>query len=635
MPPTDTTPEATLNAPAHPVTTLLEIDVLIVDPKVQSRDQFVDKPTAEDYAEDMKKGDVFPAIDVYLDDGDRYWLSRGFQRVAAAKLAGYGSITANVRRGSREDAILHAAGDNADHGLRRTRADKRHAVRNVFMTGRGKTMSDREIADIAHVSPGLVKEVRDELARTDNSYSQTVRTGRDGRTINTANIGSKPADPTPRVAPRGPGLWRLRSEIEDLLDLTWPKLFKAVQRRTQAASPYLLIRTSRGHVAILDAAKAIAEQTGEATLHTEYGEALFFDHHDPQQLRTGIESHASVRWLAKTACVFEYEDTSKEVEAFYTHHGVIRKNMIARGEKVPPPSVDAARNATAWENARASEAQPPADAPENMPESMPAEPPARVVHFHNAADHWNALSEEWERDDFVYIGRSSASHNLPQSPWHNPFRMVHESQRADVIQRYRDHITPLVESGELDIEALRGKTLVCWCKPKDCHGDVLVELLAAKDAARDAFLDSRDAAPTVVTTATVDPIPGVRSVGTLFTAGDWVRTHSGHVGQVVDRHGDSFIVETVNGRRPYARQHLVLTPAPEPPAPLPQLTIVRPASAYTPSAQRVIDWLTEAVTHRPIEDDASLFVGLSGKVYAGDIRALLAQVAALTLEPIP
>ena len=30
---------------------------------------------------------------------------------------------------------------------------------------------------------------------------------------------------------------------------------------------------------------------------------------------------------------------------------------------------------------------------------------------------------------------------------------------------------------ENDLEELEGKTLGCWCKPKTCHGDVLVELV--------------------------------------------------------------------------------------------------------------------------------------------------------------
>jgi len=28
-----------------------------------------------------------------------------------------------------------------------------------------------------------------------------------------------------------------------------------------------------------------------------------------------------------------------------------------------------------------------------------------------------------------------------------------------------------------ELEKLRGKILGCWCKPKACHGDVIIELL--------------------------------------------------------------------------------------------------------------------------------------------------------------
>ena len=31
------------------------------------------------------------------------------------------------------------------------------------------------------------------------------------------------------------------------------------------------------------------------------------------------------------------------------------------------------------------------------------------------------------------------------------------------------------------IQELEGKVLGCWCKPQDCHGDVLVELIDGKE----------------------------------------------------------------------------------------------------------------------------------------------------------
>ena len=52
------------------------------------------------------------------------------------------------------------------------------------------------------------------------------------------------------------------------------------------------------------------------------------------------------------------------------------------------------------------------------------------------------------------------------------------SSRKEVIDAYREWIT----NGEgkyllNDLHELKGKTLGCWCKPKACHGDVLVELV--------------------------------------------------------------------------------------------------------------------------------------------------------------
>ena len=68
----------------------------------------------------------------------------------------------------------------------------------------------------------------------------------------------------------------------------------------------------------------------------------------------------------------------------------------------------------------------------------------------------------------VYIGRGSK--------WGNPFRMGDDGTREEVIEQYRKWIQTqpdLLNS----LEELRDKQLGCFCKPKACHGDVLLELL--------------------------------------------------------------------------------------------------------------------------------------------------------------
>lgn len=60
--------------------------------------------------------------------------------------------------------------------------------------------------------------------------------------------------------------------------------------------------------------------------------------------------------------------------------------------------------------------------------------------------------------------------------WGNPFIIGVDGTRKEVIEKYRKW---LLANPELlaDIEELRGKILGCWCYPKPCHGDVIIEIL--------------------------------------------------------------------------------------------------------------------------------------------------------------
>lgn len=83
----------------------------------------------------------------------------------------------------------------------------------------------------------------------------------------------------------------------------------------------------------------------------------------------------------------------------------------------------------------------------------------------------------------VYIGRANPRYNLPQSKWHNPFKLPKnhsDEQRQQVITQYRERLLgdPVLLA---QIPELRGKVLGCWCHPQPCHGDVLLELAALPD----------------------------------------------------------------------------------------------------------------------------------------------------------
>lgn len=84
-----------------------------------------------------------------------------------------------------------------------------------------------------------------------------------------------------------------------------------------------------------------------------------------------------------------------------------------------------------------------------------------------------------QHDDFdVYIGRAVPESGILGSKWGNPFVMRDDTdaERTRAITAYRRWV---VDQPDLigSLEELRGKRLGCWCAPKPCHGDVLIELL--------------------------------------------------------------------------------------------------------------------------------------------------------------
>ena len=77
----------------------------------------------------------------------------------------------------------------------------------------------------------------------------------------------------------------------------------------------------------------------------------------------------------------------------------------------------------------------------------------------------------------IYIGRPSI--------FGNPFTHIKDKttlakfivkNREEAIEKYKEWILNQPEILSR-LPELEGKTLGCWCKPKSCHGDVLVDLI--------------------------------------------------------------------------------------------------------------------------------------------------------------
>ena len=89
---------------------------------------------------------------------------------------------------------------------RRTNKDKRKAVIQALLHPMGTAMSDHNIAKHVGVCHTTVSNIRKELESTARIGQSTLRAGQDGRTIDTARIGSgrqRPFQETMYVSSKG------------------------------------------------------------------------------------------------------------------------------------------------------------------------------------------------------------------------------------------------------------------------------------------------------------------------------------------------------------------------------------------------------------------------------------------------
>jgi len=166
----------------------LRISEIRMDGETQPRSQ-IDTVTVTEYAEAMERGDKFPPVSVIY-DGDDYWLYDGFHRVRAAEKRGKFQIRAEVEQGTREDAVWESLASNKKHGLRRSQADKRRAIKRALKHTYGAEASNSKIAKHIGCSHATVRKYRKELESACQIDKVNQREGADGKTYDTSNIGS-------------------------------------------------------------------------------------------------------------------------------------------------------------------------------------------------------------------------------------------------------------------------------------------------------------------------------------------------------------------------------------------------------------------------------------------------------------
>ncbi len=70
--------------------------------------------------------------------------------------------------------------------------------------------------------------------------------------------------------------------------------------------------------------------------------------------------------------------------------------------------------------------------------------------------------------DCKYIGRPG--------PWGNPFMIGRDGTRVEVIAKFQEWVNNQPALIARARKELRGKHLLCYCAPEDCHGDIWLKI---------------------------------------------------------------------------------------------------------------------------------------------------------------
>lgn len=93
-------------------------------------------------------------------------------------------------------------------------------------------------------------------------------------------------------------------------------------------------------------------------------------------------------------------------------------------------------------------------------------------------------------EDCIYIGRFNYKLNLNKSVLANPYSINKNNNREQVIEKYKIWLDELLLEGNnevskefnrlVEIAKEQDIYLVCYCRPKDCHGDYIKELIEVR-----------------------------------------------------------------------------------------------------------------------------------------------------------
>lgn len=216
---------------------MIELSKVRIDGELQPRAE-LNQDTIAEYAEAYKSGANLPPVTLFF-DGSSYWLADGFHRYNAARDAGRTTIYEEIIPGTLRDAILYSLSANSKHGLRRSNADKKKAVKTLLDDPEWSMWPQAKIAETCGVTREYVNRVCSEFVTCDRSQVSAPQerkyTTKHGTTaiMNTANIGRKngaakpepeqpeasaPAEPDEEAPPEYTALDQAMDTVRDLQD---------------------------------------------------------------------------------------------------------------------------------------------------------------------------------------------------------------------------------------------------------------------------------------------------------------------------------------------------------------------------------------------------------------------------------
>ncbi len=245
----------------------------------------INQAVVEEYAQEMKDGAVFPPV-ILFNDGKDFWIADGYHRLLASESIGLSEIAAEVRQGTRRDAVLFSCSANATHGLRRSNADKRRAVMMLLQDKQEWSQwSNYQIARQCAVAESFVRKLKKELNCAQSVV--TTYTNKHGTlaTMNTTNIGktARPTDKQPEPTAAGENSpdsveqeldeRDQQLELKDQRTVTYPPLQKVGSQNQDILLAFARNLGALSHDQINFVGIAIARQSHERveTVVSEYG----------------------------------------------------------------------------------------------------------------------------------------------------------------------------------------------------------------------------------------------------------------------------------------------------------------------------------------------------------------------------